>query len=480
MASLAPAPEDGNRRSGANLAALRSGLHKVLAAPSLHDFRLLFATRLIGQLSDGAFQVALTSYVIFSPEKQATAGQVAQAFAVLLLPFTLVGPFAGVFLDRWPRRQVLVYANLLRAALVVVVAVLIAANVPNALLYVGALAVLSCNRFILAGLSAGLPHTVPASQLVTANSALPTAGTLAATLGGAVGLIVHAVLGSGNSGTIGELFVVTGLYALAGLIPLRIGRRALGPADVPEEGALEAMRTVARGVAEGARHLMSRPVASRALLAVTAARFCYAMVTIMTLLLYRNLFNDPSKPEKGLAGFALAVGISGVGFGLSAVITPLVTRRISLEAWITVCLLGAAATELFFGLPFAPIPLLVGALFLGIVSQGQKICTDTLTQRSVDDEYRGRVFVFYDIVYNGAFVLAAAFAAATLPTTGKSYLVLFIVAACYALVGVWYGWKSVLRGRGSRVSEPQRSGSGSGSDSPAGSPAAAPTTPATR
>ena len=492
MALLAPAPKDRNRTSGANFGVLLSGLRRVRTGKHLRDFRLLFATRLIGQLGDGAFQVALASYVIFSPEKQATAGQVAQAFAVLLLPFTLVGPFAGVFLDRWPRRQVLVYANLLRSALVVVVAVMVGLNVPNALLYIGALAVLSCNRFILAGLSAGLPHTVPASQLVTANSVLPTAGTLAATLGGAVGLVVHAVVGSGNSGTIGELFVVTGLYALAGLIPLRIGRRGLGPTDVPEEGALDAMRTVARGVTEGARHIMSRPVAGRALLAVTAARFCYAIVTIMTLLLYRNLFNDPAKPEKGLAGFALALGISGLGFGLSAVITPLVTRRIRLEAWITLCLLGAAVTELFFGLPFAPIPLLIGALFLGIVSQGQKICTDTLTQRSVDDEYRGRAFVFYDIVYNGAFVLAAAFAAATLPTTGKSYLVLFVVAACYALVGVWYGWKSVLHKRNGQISEPQssepdpRSGSDSGSSPDPGSgprpgsPAASPTTPATR
>ena len=472
MAVLAPTPKDGSRASGVRFGEFRSGLRRVLTGPHLRDFRLLFATRLLGQLGDGAFQVALASYVIFSPEKQATAGQVAQAFAVLLLPFTLVGPFAGVFLDRWPRRQVLVWANLLRAALVVGVAALVALNVPNALLYIGALAVLSCNRFILAGLSAGLPHTVPASQLVTANSVLPTAGTLAATVGGAVGLLVHALVGTGNDGTIGELIVVVGLYALAGLIPTRIGRRALGPIDVPEEGAWDAIRTVARGVAEGAQHIVSRPVAGRALMAVTAARFCYAMVTIMTLLLYRNLFNSPSHPEKGLAGFALALGISGLGFGLSAVITPIVTRRIRLEAWITICLLGAAVTELFFGLPFASVPLLIGALFLGIVSQGQKICTDTLTQRSVDDEYRGRAFVFYDIVYNGAFVLAAAFAAATLPTTGKSYVVLFIVAGCYALVGLWYGWKTVLRGRSVQLSEPQRSDSGS--------PAAAPTTPAAR
>jgi MFS family permease len=467
VAAAASAPNGGNRNSGTRIGYLRGALHSVLTGPDLHSFRLLFATRLSGQLADGAFQVALASYVIFSPEKQATAGQVAQAFAVLLLPFTVVGPFAGVFLDRWPRRQVLVWANLLRAVLVVVVAVLVGLHVPNALFYVGALAVLSANRFILAGLSASLPHTVPARHLVAANAALPTAGTLAATAGGAVGLIVHAVVGTGTGGTIGELAAVSGLYAVSALFALGIGRRALGPMELPTDSTWDALRNVARGVTEGARHVAARPVAGRALLAVTVARFCYAVIVIMTLLLYRNLFNSPSDPNKGLAGFALAVGVSGVGFGLSAVITPLVTRRMRLELWITLCLLGAAAAEVCFGLPFRPVPLLIGALLLGIASQGQKICTDTLAQRSVDDEFRGRVFVFYDMVYNGAFVLAAAFAAAGLPPTGKSYTVLFVVAACYTLTGLWYGVRSL---RGPVSVPPPRSDT----------PAAPPTTPAVR
>ncbi|MBS2962133.1 MFS transporter [Actinocrinis puniceicyclus] len=444
MALTAPPDGSGDSSSSTRTGTLPRVLRTLLTGPHLHSFRLLFATRIVGQLSDGTFQVALASYVIFSPEKQATAGQVAEAFAVLLLPFTVVGPFAGVFLDRWPRRQVLVRANLLRAALVVVVAVLVALHVPNVVFYIGALGVLSANRFILAGLSASLPHTVPSRHLVAANSALPTAGTLAATAGGAVSLIVHALLGSGDNATIGELACVAALYTAAAMCAVGIARTALGPDQQPEESTWSAVRTVAVGVAQGARHLAARPVAGRALLAVTVSRFCYGVVTIMTLLLYRNYFNNPDQPASGLAGFALAVGLSGAGFGLSALITPLATRRLRLETWITVCLLAAAVTELCFGLPFRPVPLLAGALLLGLASQGQKICTDTLAQRSVDDEYRGRVFVFYDMVFNGAFVLAAAFSAAALPANGKSYVVVTIVAACYALVGLWYGLGATL------------------------------------
>lgn len=96
--------------------------------------------------------------------------------AVLLLPYSLVGPFAGVLLDRWRRRQVLLHGNLLRAALAGATAALIVAEVPDWLFYLSALSVTAVNRFILACLSAALPHVVAdEGRLVTANAISPTA-----------------------------------------------------------------------------------------------------------------------------------------------------------------------------------------------------------------------------------------------------------------------------------------------------------------
>lgn len=148
-------------------------LRSVVFGPGLRHFRLLLTVRLVGQFGDGAFQAALATYVVFSPQNAATPAKVAEAFAVLLLPFTVVGPFAGVFLDRWRRRQVLLWANLVRAGLVLAVAACAGANSTGLLFYLAALAGFSANRFILAGLSAGLPHTVTGAQLVTANAVSP-------------------------------------------------------------------------------------------------------------------------------------------------------------------------------------------------------------------------------------------------------------------------------------------------------------------
>lgn len=97
----------------------------------VRDFRRLLTVRLLSQAADGVFQVALATYVVFSPEKQTSAAAIASAMAVLLLPYSLIGPFAGVLLDRWRRRQVFLYGNLLRAVLAALTAALMVTGVPD-------------------------------------------------------------------------------------------------------------------------------------------------------------------------------------------------------------------------------------------------------------------------------------------------------------------------------------------------------------
>jgi len=159
----------------------------------LRDFRRLLAIRLLSQGADGVYQVGLATYVVFSPEKQASPAAVASAMAVLLLPYSLVGPFAGVLLDRWRRRQVFLHGNLVRAALAAATAALMVAAVPDWLFYVSALCVTAVNRFVLAGLSAALPRVVDAERLVMANSLSPTAGSLAAFAGGGLAFVLRLV-----------------------------------------------------------------------------------------------------------------------------------------------------------------------------------------------------------------------------------------------------------------------------------------------
>ncbi|MYV98152.1 MFS transporter [Streptomyces sp. SID3343] len=405
----------------------------------LRDFRRLFATRLTSQLSDGAFQVAIAGQAFFSPEKQTSAPSIAAAFAVLLLPYSLVGPFTGVLLDRWRRRQVLVRCNLLRAVLVAITAGLVLVGVPDAVFYGAALVVLSVNRFVLAGLSASLPRVVPVDRLVTANSVSPTAGTVAAAVGGGAAVLVQALVAEGSGATAAVILVSGLLYLFSASVAATMPVDLLGPdPDRILPGVGEALRSVARGLREGAAHVWKRRAPAHALAAITAMRFCYGVLTVMTVLLCRNTFNDPSDTSGGLASFGITVSVSALGFFVAAVATPAVTARIGVAAWIGTCAFAGAVCQAALGLPFEFAPMVVGAFLLGVTSQGAKIGVDTVVQTTVDDAYRGRVFSVYDVLFNVAFVGAAAVAALGLPDDGRSPAVLLVVAAVYALTGVLY------------------------------------------
>ncbi|MFI2618942.1 MFS transporter [Streptomyces sp. NPDC018584] len=396
----------------------------------LRDFRRLLAVRLISQSADGVYQVALATYVVFSPEKQASAGAIASAMAVLLLPYSLVGPFAGVLLDRWQRRQVFLHGNLLRAALAALTALLMLSGVPDWLFYASALCVTAVNRFVLAGLSAALPRVVDADRLVIANSLSPTAGTLAATVGGGLAFVVRL---SGSDSDAVVVLLGAALYLCAALASLRMARDLLGPdPDLVRPRLGEALAGTARGLAAGLRHLAQRPAAARALGAMTVLRFCYGALTVMVLMLCRYAWT--STESEGLALLGLAVGISGAGFFVAALVTPSAAGRLGPGGWIAACAATAAVLEPALGLTFAPVPLLIAAFVLGLTTQGAKIATDTVVQSSVDDGFRGRIFSLYDVLFNVAFVGAAAVAALLLPADGRSVPLVVMVALLYAAI----------------------------------------------
>ena len=398
----------------------------------LTNFRRLLAVRLLSQCADGVYQVALATYVVFSPEKETSPAAIASAMAVLLLPYSLVGPFAGVLLDRWQRRQVFLYGNLLRTVLASVTAVLVLASVPDWLFYASALSVTAVNRFVLAGLSASLPRVVDDERLVLANSLSPTAGTLAATVGGGVAFGVRLVASDSDAAVVA---VGALLYLCSALAALRMPRGLLGPDPTQVQPRLSAaLASTARGLVDGLRHLAERRPAARALIAMTIMRFCHGALTVAVLMLCRYTWG--ATESDGLALLGLAVAISGAGFFAAAVISPWAVGRLGPFGWMTACAGSAAVLELALGLTFAPVPFMIAAFALGLATQGTKIATDTVVQTSVDDAYRGRVFSLYDVLFNVAFVAAAGVAALMLPADGRSVPLVVMVAVLYAAVAL--------------------------------------------
>jgi MFS family permease len=402
-------------------------------------FPRLLGTRLASQTADGIFQTSLAGAVIFNPEHHTSATEVVVGFVVLLLPYSLIGPFAGVFLDRWRRQRVLTYGAAVRAVLVVATAASLAARGPSGVGFAGtALAALAINRFYLAALSAALPSVVPGRRLVLANAISPTAGTVATIVGAGIGLAIRAVGGSGDRGDAYAAIAAAVGYGIASLVAHRLPPDSLGPHPRDTAALREQLAGIGRGLLDGARHLAARPLAWHAIAVIFAQRCVFGVWSIMALLLYRNTFHGHGVLRSGLVGVGQAVTFAGIGLVAAAIVTPAITARIGRRRWIVVVTVGVAVTQLVFGAPFAIVPMLISSLALGFATQATKVCVDTLVQTGIDDDYRGRVFSLYDTAYNLSFVAGAFVAALTLPDSGESLAALVAMSAAYVAIAMVY------------------------------------------
>ena len=422
--------------------AVWADLRGVLAG---RDFRRLFATRLVSQAGDGIVTAGVGTYVFFNATTFPSPAAGAAAFAVLYLPYSLIGPFAGVFIDRWSRRQILVRSALLRSVFVALTAASMALGNRGALLYVSVLLVLGVNRFFLSSLSVALPHVVAEDKLVMANSVSPTIGGISATIGGIVALGLNVATGNTERGAAITLLFGGVCYVAASLVAATIARDRLGPArpdglqgaPPPRGPLLGELASVAAGLADGARYVARRRGPAAALGATGGFSLVFGPMFLMSVLLYRNYFYR-SSVSVAEGHFGLLVVLAGIGYACAALVTPPATRRLSKPAWITLLLAASAVVTLVLGETFLQVAYLGIGFCLYLTRQGVAICAVTILQEGVDDAYRGRVFAFYDMMFNAAYVAGAALSVAVMPEDGHSPFLVALVAAGYAVVAAAY------------------------------------------
>jgi hypothetical protein len=281
---------------------------------------------------------------------------------------------------------------------------------------------------------------VAREQLVAANAVSPTAGTAAFVMGlGAGGALRAAGDSAGVDGDLTVLVTAAAAYGVAGLLALRIPRDLLGPDPDPRQpGMRDAVRDVLAGLRDGLGHLGERRGPAAGLAVIASHRYWFGIASVVLVLLVRNHLHDPSERDAAFADLSLVALVSGAGFLTAAVVTPSVVSRIGTRRWVLGLLGTAALVQLYPG-GLATLPALsVTGFVLGLVSQGVKICVDTIVQAGIDDVFRGRVFSLYDVVFNVAFVAAAATAAVVLPADGRSPPVVAAMSLGYLATALGY------------------------------------------
>lgn len=398
----------------------------------------ILTVRWLGQIGDGIFQSSLASFVLFSPERQPNAVSAATAFALVLLPYSIIGPYAGVFLDRFSRQRIVRFSNLIRALDLFLIALFIKSGATGATLTLFVLMAFGINRLILSGLSAGLPLIVTKAELISANALAVTGGSISVVIGGGLGIGAKKLLdhiGKSDLANAKVILIAMACYLMSSLFSGRLSPSDLGPAEHEVTAEFRGVRELQAGL----RILKGHPDALRGIFATAIQRGGLTSLTLMGLLLERNTFNSPGNPDAGLAGFAFALGVAGIGFGVGSFITPFFVGYFGRHRWIRLMMLTPSP----FLILFAFIPqewlLITTAFFIAACGQAVKVTNDALVQSQIADEFRGRVFAFYDVVVNSIIVLGAVAAALVLPKSGKSMelplltVLVFLIASALLL-----------------------------------------------
>jgi hypothetical protein len=175
-------------------------------------------------------------------------------------------------------------------------------------------------------------------------------------------------------------------------------------------------------------------------------RGLFGVLSLMTLLLYRNYFYAGS-PKQSVAGLLPIAAATAIGALIAAFLAPAVTRRIGWQRCVVVMLAVLAVGVPGLCLRMREHLLVTAAVLISMSAQAIKIVSDTALQVECADDFRGRVFSLNDTAYNLLFVGGLFVGVAILPMTGHAPRIVGLVGLAYTLTAVWYAMVS-RRARG--------------------------------
>jgi MFS family permease len=346
------------------------------------DFRRLFAAQTISRWGDTFNAVAL---VILVFRLTGSGLRVAGTVAFEIAPVLLLGFIAGAYVDRHSRRRVMIAADLLRAAVALALAIF---GDNLAVIYAAAFALSAGTVFFNPAASSVLPSVIDSDDVVAANSALWSAAVISQIVLAPVGGALVAFAGAGPAFALNAASFLLSAALLRGL--------PAGAASAPSS------RRRFADVAEGLRLIrQSRFLGTLAGVQALAALSAGATSALLVVLAERHL-------GVGAGRFGLLIGAIGVGAGLG----PLILRRYITDPRRPSFLFGpyllrggvdlTLAASSSFGLALASLAA------YGVGTSTGMVTYNSLLQITVPDPLRGRVFAFFDVVWQSARLLSIA------------------------------------------------------------------------
>jgi MFS family permease len=360
----------------------------------------LLLAQFLGQAADGFAQAVFAYVLVLEPLSRGTPTRILALFAVTLLPYSLISPFLGVFVDRWSRRGLLVWTNVIRAAVLVTIPLWARGVHGNLPLYLSVLLLLGLGRLFLTTKGALLPVVLGERDLLKGNSLSGGGGMIAALAGGVVGVELLKVVTPHTA-----LALAGVVYAGATMTAARLSE-PFSHTHGPQRTMREAFAAVVGGLGAGLRAISERPRARLPLIAIFVLRTIAMVAAIAAILIIKREFPGGSGHFGRLNSGALALGSAGVGAFVAALLAPSVGARLKQPGLIVAGFVVSGAGIIALG-GIDSIAAVLGLTFVvGFGAFLTKVAADAPVQEALPDEFRGRAFALYDILYNLASVCA--------------------------------------------------------------------------
>ncbi|NQS99602.1 MAG: MFS transporter [Candidatus Omnitrophica bacterium] len=364
------------------------------------NFLLLWLGQIVSQFGDRLNQMALIALV--SARAPGSTFQLAKVLSFTILPIFFVGPIAASYVDRWDRRRTMMFCDLLRCALVALIACYFIHSRALAPIYIIIFLIFSAGRFFVPAKLAIIPQLVSEEKLLMANSLSVTTGMIAAVAGfGLGGLLVE------EAGPAQGFLIDAATYFISALLIFLISAKAIKSVRANRQGSPDAPRLFKKSllfdIKEGWQHLGQDSQMRFLARLVFLLGSALGAVSVVIVVFVQTSLGSVTKDLGVLAmclGLGLFVGSLIYGrFGqktsrIKMIFISLVAAGIALSLF-TVCL------ELFASSLFA----CCLALVLGLTVAPIIISVQTMVHELTQDRMRGRIFGSLDIVAYLAFFL---------------------------------------------------------------------------
>ncbi len=428
-----PELDDGDRTARAPGRARSRGL--------LHNRRFLrlWLAQIISNLGDWAY--VLTVEISFASSLEANA--LVRATAIFLgvegLTSALVGlTIAGPIVDRFPRRAVMVTADLARC---IAVATLLMVPEPSWLHVVGVAATLGAFRSVFhPAMMASVPDLVDGDSIVVANGLLTSTFHLAIMVGPALGAALVASVGPSSTFALNA-----GSFAVSAL--LLVGLRIPSATSEPRHGF-----SPLADLREGAGYIARTPLARGIALIMGLVLLLLAGQGPFQVALVRQVLAPTGEQATWAVILGAMTTMLGVGMVIGSAVTPWLSRRFAGRTLLVGALTVVAVTFVLVSRTTLVPLVLVAWCCNGFAGGCVNVTYETLLQVGTPARFRGRVFATVESASDGAYVLGAAIVAwigaATPPETA-----FLVVGICFLLVAV-IGLRAVPRDATMVLAEP--------------------------